>query len=400
MKSLLTVVMTFSIFANLSGQERFSPGYYVTNSQDTVRGYVLNKAYYSTQILFRPTISSRAQTLTVNDVKSFVLSSGEVYVSMKFANGTQLPTTSTFVRMIVAGGIDLLSYRGVYIIGSEDKGRFALAKGKNSNATTGLKNYQINTGIFNMLFQDCPSVKAEAENVPMVEEKLSQLIKSYNACRSLPHREFYTKKLKRVSQIGFFIGQSRAKISFPGSEILRSSDFLFRSKFPVSLQPTFGILGLRSGRGTRSMFGLQGELTFTRVRFSSTSVYTNDVAGYDVKEIARTNLDYSLLTFRGGLRLTGRSHTVNPYVSFGLGHQMSIAPKSTITMRREINASYEEETFDADLTQTGLVIWAAAGLKKDVFGKHAIFLDGNYEENFASSSGKVSSLVVRLGFLF
>jgi len=400
MKLLVIFVLTLLIYADSQSQERFGGGFYVTNSQDTVHGFILNKTHYLTEILFRKTISSPSQVLTVDDVKSFGLSSGEIYIPLKFPGQRNLPQTPAFIRMVVGGGIELLSYRGQYIIGSDDKGRFAMAKGKTSNATTALKNRQINIGIFNILFQDCPSVRSEAQTIPIVEEKLMQLIKSYHTCRSLPHQEFHLKKLRRLSYIGFFVGPNSSRVSFPGTEIVRSSDFLYRTQFPVSSQPTFGIIGLLNGRGTSSILGFQGELAFTKASFSAIWVYSNEVGGFTVSDIMQTNLDYSFITLRAGLRLTGRSHKVNPYFSFGLGHQMPTSSNSTVKMRRVINGSYTEESFELETTQSSLVVWAGAGIKKNVFRTHAVFLDGNYEQSFISNGGKITSLAVRLGFMF
>lgn len=397
---MLALIFMLSFTDQAIAQERFSPGFYVTKSQDTVRGNILNKIHYSTQILFRTTIAGASQTLTVDDVSSFGLSTGEVYYPMKFENQANLPETVTFIRMIVeGGGIELLKYHGRYIIGSNEKGRFPMAKGKTSNATHSLKNYQTNTGIFNILFQDCPSVKAEAQNVPITDEKLSQLIKAYHNCRSLPHREFHSKNLGRVSYIGFFVGQSSSKISFPNASD-GNSNFPVRSKFSTAFQPTFGVLGLHSGKGPASIFALQGELAYTKADFGSTWIYTSNVGGYQIKETTITDVDMNLVTFRAGMRITARSRRINPYLSFGLAYQRSISPKATVKRLTVINTVSDEENFEFEMKYSSLVVWAGAGLKKNVFGKHVVFVDGHYEESFMSSSGKIASLALRIGFLF
>ena len=401
-RSMKTVALIFILFLNgqAIGQDRFSPGFYVNQSRDTVRGFVLNRIHYSTHIVFRTTIAGESQVLTVDDVKSFGLSTGEVYYPMKFENHKNLPESPTFVRMIVGGGgIELLKYHGQNIIGSDEKGRFPMAKGKTSNATNALKNYQTNTGIFNILFQDCPSVKAEAQNVPITDEKLVQLIKSYHDCRSLPHWEFRANKLKRVNYIGFFVGQSSSKISFPNSTI-RNSNFPFRDNYSTEFQPTFGVLGLLSGKGPASIFAFQGELAYTKAIFGSTRVYTNDVGSYQIKETTKINLDMNLVTVRSGMRITARSRRINPYLSFGLGYQISISPDATVERVTVINSVSEEEKFEFEMDYSSLVAWAGAGLKKNVFGKHAVFVEGHYEESFISNSDKIASIALRLGFLF
>lgn len=397
MKLLFAFIFAAPLFA--VGQERFAPGFYVTNSQDTIRGYIVYKMHYSTNLDFRIAINSPIQTLTIDEVKSFGFASGELYYRLTFEKQNNLAPTPTFVQMIAGDGIQLFKYRGNYIIGSEEKGQFRLAKGKTSDAKNTLKNHQTNVGIFNILFQDCPPVKADAQKVAITSEKLSQLLKAYHDCRSLPHREFQEKQLKRISHVAFFVGQSSSKISFPDITF-ENSEFPFRSKFATEFQPTFGILGLLRGRGPASILAFQGELAYTRARFGSTWVRTANSGSLQGKETTITNLQLNLLTCRTGLRLTARSHKVNPYLSFGLGYQRPFSTKGTVKTVTEINSVSKEENLEFEMKYSSLVVWAATGLKKDVFRKHAVFAEGHYESSFVSNGGNIASIALRLGFLF
>ena len=65
-----------------------------------------------------------------------------------------------------------------------------------------------------------------------------------------------------------------------------------------------------------------------------------------------------------------------------------------------VNTVAEEENFKFKMDYSSLVVWAGAGLKKNVFGNHAVFVDGHYEESFMSNSGKIASIALRFGFLF
>jgi hypothetical protein len=69
-------------------------------------------------------------------------------------------------------------------------------------------------------------------------------------------------------------------------------------------------------------------------------------------------------------------------------------------MVTEINSVVEEEDVEFEMGKSSLVVSAGAGLKKNIFGKHALFVDGTYAETFISPGGKISSLSIRLGFLF
>ncbi|HZB13953.1 MAG TPA: hypothetical protein VE467_13035, partial [Chryseolinea sp.] len=62
-RSMKTLALIFVLFLNWQAlaQERFSPGFYVNQSQDTVRGFVLNRIHYSTHIVFRTTLAGESQ---------------------------------------------------------------------------------------------------------------------------------------------------------------------------------------------------------------------------------------------------------------------------------------------------------------------------------------------------
>jgi hypothetical protein len=397
---LATLTLICFLSLQTFAQDKFGSGFYVTNTLDTVKGYIQYEGNYTDGIGFRPLLKASTERLPIDQVKSFGFSSGDSYARAEYTGMQNFPSNPVFIKLVVVGGIDLFKYKGEYFIGSEQKGHFKMVRGKTSNENQALKNYQTNAGIFNILFQDCPTVKEEAQKVSIREEALTKLLQSYHTCRGLPHREFQNKKTKRVNHLGFFFGESFSALSFGEFPSNSSSFYLYNSDFPTSSNPTFGVIGLLGGKGPSSALSIQSELVYTKAKFNATWRYSaDDFGGYSIKQTNITNIDYSQLSLRAGLRITGRANTLHPYLCFGLAAQTFLSFDSNVNQVTEINSVVEEENFELETSKTSFGVWAGVGLKRRVFGNKALFLEANYDNGFISNSGKITALAIRFGFM-
>jgi hypothetical protein len=80
--------------------------------------------------------------------------------------------------------------------------------------------------------------------------------------------------------------------------------------------------------------------------------------------------------------------------------QRFLSLKSNVHQTTVINSSAEEEDFELPIADNSFAVWASTGIKKNISGRRALFLDVNYESSFLSNSGKISVLAVRAGFMF
>ena len=400
MRPLAILFFSIFVFSGALAQDKFGPGFYVTNTADTVRGYIEYKSDYDQGLEFRPQLKSSSQSLPMDQVKSFGFTSGNTYDRVEYKNTKDLPSTPIFVKVVVRGEVNLFMYGGRYFIGSDQRGRFALVQEKTASTSQALKNYQTNTGIFNMLFQDCPAAKEEAQKVTIIEEKLIELLKSYHTCRGLPHREFPSTEMKRTNHLGFFAGQTISNLSFGAPSTFVNESYLYNSDFAASSQPTFGITALLGGKGPSSKLSIQSELVYTKANFNASYTYVSNVGGYDINQTSVTTVDYSRLSLLAGLRVTGRSNTLNPYFSFGLAAQRFLSLNSSVHQTTKLNTSVEVKDTDLAMSKSSFAVWAGAGIKKKTSGNKALFLEVNYENSFVSNSGKITVLALRLGFMF
>jgi hypothetical protein len=401
----MRILLVFSLFLLLiqgtSAQDRFGSGYYLSEAGDTVHGFIQYKPRYTDKVPFRSTLKSRTKELSAEQTRAFGFTGWDNFERLEFAATKDAPASPVFVNVLVSGEIDLLVYRRTFIIGSAQAGRFKLIGGKSSNAEQAMKNYQTNTGAFNILFQDCAAVKEAAQKAKISRRALVELIKDYHKCRGLPATELEMKTVSRKKYVGFFIGESFTTLKFGKPPTLSRTSYLYNSDFGSSLQPTLGAIFLVSGKHPSSTLAFQSELVYSRGDFNGTYVYTNEEAGgYVIRQTTTTAIDFSRISISAGLRATGRSNTLNPYLAIGIAGQAFLSMNSKVNQTTQINDGFEEITIKMEPTRATLAVWAAAGLKLKVLKSKAVFLDFNYENSFINDNGKITSLSSRLGFMF
>jgi len=409
MKKVLTLVVCALLANEGMAQDKYIAGYYVTNNADTVRGYVEYRTNYKSTLKFRTETRGRAQKLAIENIKSFGFNSGRVYARVTNPLNESTPRPQIFIRPIVDGEIDLYSYHGKMIIGSEEKGQFALAK-KGSNSAEAMRNLQKNTGVFNILFQECPTVKNEAQNVQIGEENLVKLIASYHNCRGISYNHINTKAAKRMFDIGFFVGQRMSSLSFSRGDENNSLAYLGNTNFNPSSNPTFGIVSLVGGRSPSSVLSFQSGISYSQGEHSGTSTFkAEDFGGYDITQVSTTHLNYSVLSLSAGLRMTMRSNKINPYVAGGASIQKLLSLDEGTHQTTTINTSIEEEEFSLGIDeQTTGSLWATAGVKKRVGKGMGVFAECNIDfmtlvtskTNATNINANIKGTSIRVGFLF
>jgi len=277
-------------------QDKFGSGYYVSDSPDTVRGFIQYAPKYTSGFAFRSTVKSTTQKFSADGVKAFGFTEGGNFVRIAYAEQKDLPPVPIFVNVLVAGNIDLMVYQRTYLIGSDQKGRFELVDAKTSSETQAMKNYQANTGAFNILFQDCPAVKETAQKVAIRQNPLIDLVKAYHQCRNLPYEVIRNKKISGARQFGIFVGESFSSLSYGKPATFANSSYLYNTNFGTSAQPTIGLMALFAGKQPSPMLAIQSELVYSKASFSGTYVYVNeDLDNYYVKQTTVTTMDYSRL---------------------------------------------------------------------------------------------------------
>lgn len=405
MKILHTAfVLLFAVCvqSHLCAQDKYGPGFYVTSTGDTVRGFIEYQYHYNDQFKFKATLKEAIKTFTADEVVLFSLDFGNTYQKLDFALG-DLSSKPVFAQALLQGDISVFRYQGRLFIDGGGSNRFQLANGKGRDTEDATKRLQKNTGYFNILFQDCPTLVKESVKITISPSSVVDIVSKYHHCKNASYVNL-SKPLKKRKDFGFSIGLATPSIKYPSTLNLYGEginmDFLGRSIFESSpISPSVGIIYINRGRNPSSLVALQQELLFSRVSFNGSSLSSWEAGGYEFTETSTTLIKFSKVDYKIGMRVTPRSNVINPYFSFGATLISILANESKSHVTFQINDSVEERDVNP-VEGSSIGTWATLGISKLVGTKHKVFTDILFEGTPLSSKGKVSTFHYRLGFLF
>ncbi len=391
----LISLLTFFVLIDSIAQDKFGSGFYIDQKGDTVKGLIEYQYHYNNQFNFKPTLKEASKTLTTDEANLFVLDVGSTYKNLDFELGDLAPKP-VFAQLLFQGDIDLYRYQGTVFIDGGGKNRFRLASRKGKNTEDATKYLQKNTGYFNILFQQCPTVAAEAAKITISSEALVNLLSNYHDCKNAPYFDL-SKKGKKQINFGLSAGMGLPSIKYTSAY---ETNYLAQTNFgPSPSSLAIGIHYINRGRKPASVIALQQELLFSKASFSGSSFSTWEGGGYKFTQTSSTVIKYSKLDYKIGVRLTARSNVINPYFSFGLALTKFTNNESRSDITFQINDDIQERS-ENPLPSNGLGTWASLGLSKKVGLKHQIFIDFMAEGTDLANNGTANTLYFRIGLLY
>jgi hypothetical protein len=404
MKFFCALLFVIVLSQQVNAQDKYGKGYYVTNNGDTLKGYVQHRSVYRRDVNFRSSGKGSVQKLTTKEVAAFGFDGGASYLRVNHPTSENTAGDSVFVKPMIKGAIDLYSYDGKMVIGSDEKGRFALAK-KTSDAAEALKGQQANTAAFNVLFYDCTSTKEEAQNVHITKEGVTKLVVSYHDCLGLPYRTSNSVKGRRMVDVGFFAGFYLPSLSIGPWEGSKKED-AYELKFDNASSATFGINALIGTRSPSPILTFMTGLAFAKGEHQGKWTFNGIEGSTPVTQQAIARVEYNKMTISAGARFSARSNVLNPYLSLGFNFHKFLSLKEDVVVISSNSTGQQNSTLGMDKTFFG--IYAAAGLRKKIARNLAVFAECNYENSYIDMRGLTSSsdlarlkaISLRFGVLF
>jgi hypothetical protein len=402
MKFFSTLFCTIVLLLQANAQDKFVKGHYVNNHGDTVRGMLGYRGVYRKDVSFRTGPKEPVQNLTTKEVASFGFDSGSIYVRYNHPAKENLAGDSIFVKPILRGKIDVYSYDNKLVIGSDEKGQFALSK-KTSNAAEAVKNQQSNARAFNVVFQDCQDVRAEAQNVLITKESILKLVRSYHDCLGLSYTEAKAIKEKRIIDVGFFAGLYLPSLSLvPWTN--GKKDDTYEWKFQNASSATFGFTALIGPRSLSPILTFQTGLAYAKGEHQGRFTYSGTQGGSPAQQTRIFEVDYSKLSVTAGARFSLRSNVLNPYIGLGFNYHRFLSLNQKQLIITTIGSSVEQEESPLGMREFSVGSYLAAGLRKKI-GTKALFAECNFEKSYIDvddpgQMAKLTAISLRFGFLF
>ena len=159
-------------------QMKTGPGYYVTNSKDTISGYIGYRNNYNSEFEFRSTPNAKSKTITSNEALGFSFLNSRVFKTINVAS--ELTSTPVFAQVLINGDIDVYEYQGYSFVENGKGNIIRLETAKPKPNDDAKKNYQKNVGYLTILFQDCPEVLSKVRKVGISSNRLIAWVEEYH----------------------------------------------------------------------------------------------------------------------------------------------------------------------------------------------------------------------------
>lgn len=272
-----TLLLTFALLSGysciLAQQFNEQPGFIVTTTGDTLNGFIKDRDVIEKTVQFRVPSTSNSTTYSPNQVRSFGFNNGSFYHSVEFP-ATDTTIEPQFIQCFVKGYLSLYYRNRVFYV-SKNEGALAKMEKNDVIDQSRLREDKRYQKVLEYLTADCPSVAAQVRRTDFNTESLSNLVASYNTCKTgiagpkIPRKKWY------IPQVGAKAGVGLTRFSIRGTSVLKLYEFNTEMNYSGGLIFNFNI---------NNKFSLQPELLVvskssvgTRTIFSTTRTYTFDL---------------------------------------------------------------------------------------------------------------------------
>jgi len=406
---LILVSRAFPVFA----QQAYHPGYLITNSGDTLRGYLnySTARWGKSPLRFREDPEGPEELYTPDDLSGYGFPG-----DMTFGSGT-LPDRGDekfFYLQLIEGPVRLLYLhkdplnKEWYLL-SEEKGSFNLSEGQVGDTRTvdDIRKNQQFRGYIRAVVGSCADTWPLIEKASLSAEDLVGIMQVYYDCTGETYTNLYVSKSTFSYQLSVHGGVSYNQLSFatnPRADALVQPDYLPDLAFDSDWQPTIGaeieFYRVQSVRWWTVVLGAY----YHRTQFDGASliVFRNNRYRYEFQST------FSTLHIPAGIRVYKKLGDrtffaeAGPYVQWFLAHDVQIGHE-----RIQSNEVFVFENFPDAEERTGFGFWLSVGTRGTLFDDktfsakiRATYQPDYVARHFIYNDSRQFSLWATLGWAF
>lgn len=418
MKSIVYLAFIFAVVPlfKVQAQKQYEEGYVITNSMDTLRGFVnyLNWSKNPESVQFKPTPESPEQVLGLQDISGFFVHE-EYYVKalvkvddtptkieeLTYSREHQTHEQMVFLRALVTGSKSLYYFKG-------KKDNFYLAQGNSTYELLVNYRYKIelnggeNTitvdsfkGQLSNYTSDCPAVTGKTRSLAYSSSSLIKFFNAYYSACSSTKALVESKADPFTFRFGAVLGGSASKYRFGGAFAF----WLRKPEFSTSYKPTIGFsmdIGLPR---TRKRMSFYNDLLFVSTKMRSV-VY--DEVGYPQNTKSEMTIGYDCVKLSTLFRYKLPIQSGGVFANLGISNALRVGETDRLVRTSTFSSSIPSVTEGKALSEMrsyiqGRVV-GIGGFYKKVSVELRYSIDSGITWGGVTSSGKSGYLL--LGYQF
>lgn len=228
-------ILAISTAISLKAQTNFKPGYYISASQDTVRGYIEYRSELRNYdvCIFRHDLNSKRVRLYPRAIKGYVILDKVFYETHSVKRKNSGEERPGFMQVLVRGKLSLLRNHGRFFAKDNTGQIFEITKKDIEVEDNVLQEDYRGIGYLKILMNDCPRMQLDSlEKQFQITPDFVEIFKMYYECVGGQSQVIQRIAIEPYVEFGPQASATATKIYF--------TDKLQRASFNYHLNPTIG----------------------------------------------------------------------------------------------------------------------------------------------------------------
>ncbi|TCO08407.1 hypothetical protein [Natronoflexus pectinivorans] len=228
MQRLILLSLLSLVFISLSAQSDFRAGYIITNSMDTIHGFIDHRGEIRNMRIcsFKESIEGPEKEFLPGEIYGYRFNSGKFYISKEI--NTEEVNDIVFVEFLLMGISNLYYYRNssynAYFIETEDKELLELRRSIDEIQRDGRVYRRSNDsyqGVLNYAFSDYPEIRNEIFKTDFSHKSLIQITRRYHDYKCSDEACIIFEKRLPVLRVEIkpMIGYALSGITFKNTQV-------------------------------------------------------------------------------------------------------------------------------------------------------------------------------------
>ncbi len=370
------IVIFSLIFSNATlswAQIQSSPGYIVTNSLDTLKGFIENRSKGSdfAKCYFRKTIREKSTVYTPADIVGFALNNLKYYktITVKDEQGKD---KLVFATILLPGRASLFRYQKDIYLRHDSLGTYSL----HFNTIRDLTGMNKIRGKLNFIFADCKRGKRVAwDSIILTDEKIIELVKKYNACKNSNVKLDPKNKIPGIKgNFGILAGVDIMNLQFASFATV-SLNTLEGTKFENSSSPLAGLTYSLTFPSFTNNFSVLAELGYFKSKISGHASGTESSGPFTEDVSFSANYIKTAL----GVRILIPTRTVTPFLKCGISLYSATDFMGVRTRTDYINNAAIVQVTNPWTSGNQNGIWIGGGVMRRISNKLALSVETRFD---------------------
>ena len=394
MKQILSLALTLCLSQVAFSQTDFRPGFIVTLSGDTIKGFIdyreRNTVYYSCD--FKNALGETPVTYTPGKILAYGFNNDKLFESKKVTH-KEGDAEMLFLETLVKGRVTAYRFKRIFLLQKEGLDLYELIEAKIVTSTGSLaRKPNQHIGILNALMFDCTEIRPKLQqDIDLTEKSLTRLVEEYNRCvgsaLTIPKSNKAWFKFRYALSAGINISKLEVKSLY---------NYDLAHDYDLSTSPFAGLSYEIQSPRISERFSFAGDIWASKTNYES---HHEKIVG--ITPILETvKVSFIQLKVPLGVRYTFPSRRLTPFVNAGICTTFYLNADSQYSGRYTNGQLYRKDSEPFRIKDTQIGLWGGLGVSTSLGNKFNGSLELRMDQTKNITNNEIASLITNVQGVF